>query len=63
MAPLRRKSIEERIAERQAQRGALEGKGKHFEHGPAKFIFVFLIVFVVLGHLLGLILLMMLDIT
>ncbi|MEV0970948.1 hypothetical protein [Microtetraspora glauca] len=60
---MRRKSLEERIAERQAQRPTLVGTGKHFEHGPAKFIFIFLIVFIVLGHLLGLVLLMWMDIT
>ncbi|MBG0833197.1 hypothetical protein HS041_36455 [Planomonospora sp. ID67723] len=51
------KSIEERIAERQAQRSPLK-EGKHFEHGPAKFLFVFIIVFVVVGHLAGLLFLM-----
>ncbi|WP_245658090.1 hypothetical protein [Microtetraspora malaysiensis] len=62
MAPLRRKSLEERIAERQAQRPPLVEKGKYFEHGPAKFIFIFLVVFVILGHILGLVLLMWMDI-
>ncbi|MBB2913664.1 hypothetical protein FHS43_004973 [Streptosporangium becharense] len=54
------KPIEERIAERQANRPDLK-EGKHFEHGPAKFIFIFVIVFVVIGHLAGLLLLMALD--
>ncbi|MER7210117.1 hypothetical protein [Streptosporangium sp. NPDC000239] len=51
------KTIEERIAERQAGRPALR-EGKHFEHGPARFVFLFVIVFVVVGHLLGLLVLM-----
>lgn len=51
------KPIEERIAERQARRPSLR-EGKHFEHGPAKFVFIFVIVFVVIGHLAGLLLLM-----
>ncbi|MFJ2033119.1 hypothetical protein [Streptosporangium sp. NPDC087985] len=55
-----RKPIEERIAEREAQRPVLS-EGKHFEHGPAKFIFIFVIVFVVIGHLAGLLLLMAMD--
>ncbi|MEU4832905.1 hypothetical protein [Streptosporangium sp. NPDC023615] len=55
-----RKPIEERIAERQAGRSALK-EGRHFEHGPAKFVFVFVIVFVVVGHLAGLLLLMALG--
>ncbi|WP_326639318.1 hypothetical protein OG884_32695 [Streptosporangium sp. NBC_01755] len=54
------KSIEERIAERQAERPALK-EGQHFEHGPAKFVFIFVIVFVVVGHLAGLLLLMAMD--
>ncbi|WP_433257048.1 hypothetical protein ACQPYK_19290 [Streptosporangium sp. CA-135522] len=55
-----RKPIEERIAEREAGRPSL-AEGKHFEHGPAKFIFLFVIVFVVIGHLAGLLLLMALG--
>ncbi|MEU0521206.1 hypothetical protein [Streptosporangium sp. NPDC006007] len=51
-----RKPIEERIAERQALRPSLT-EGKHFEHGPAKFVFIFVIVFVVIGHIAGLLLL------
>ncbi|MEV7011432.1 hypothetical protein [Streptosporangium sp. NPDC051022] len=54
------KPIEERIAERQAQRPSLR-EGKYFEHGPAKFIFIFVIVFVVIGHLAGLLVLMALG--
>ncbi|NUP04299.1 MAG: hypothetical protein HOV96_32505 [Nonomuraea sp.] len=49
----RRKPIEERIAERQAKLRPLK-EGKHFEHGPAKFVFVTLIVVVVLTHTVGL---------
>ncbi|GAA2397832.1 hypothetical protein [Nonomuraea africana] len=48
-----KKPLEERIADRVAQRKPLE-EGKHFEHGPAKFVFVFLIVSVVLMHVVGL---------
>ncbi|MEW9549042.1 hypothetical protein [Nonomuraea sp. NPDC050783] len=48
-----RKPIEERIAERQAKLPPLK-EGKHFEHGPAKFVFVALIVAVVLMHFVGL---------
>ncbi|WP_219461564.1 hypothetical protein [Nonomuraea rhizosphaerae] len=48
-----RKPLEERIAERQAQLRPLK-EGKHFEHGPAKFVFVALIVVVVLTHTVGL---------
>ncbi|MFF5210906.1 hypothetical protein [Streptosporangium sp. NPDC000396] len=55
------KPIEERIAERQAQRPSLK-EGKHFEHGPAKFIFIFVVVFVVVGHIAGLLLLMALGV-
>ncbi|MBB4919648.1 hypothetical protein ACFY19_37650 [Streptosporangium saharense] len=51
------KTIEERIAERQAGRPTLR-EGKHFEHGPARFVFLFVIVFVVVGHLVGLLVLM-----
>ncbi|GAA4586804.1 hypothetical protein GCM10023194_34020 [Planotetraspora phitsanulokensis] len=58
--PLRRKSLEERIADRQARRPPLR-EGKDFEHGPAKFVFIFLIVFVVVAHFVGLVVLMMLD--
>ncbi|WP_214416329.1 hypothetical protein [Sphaerisporangium fuscum] len=55
-----RKPIEERLAERRAQLPPLK-EGEHFEHAPAKFIFIFLIVFVVLGHLVGLFVLMALN--
>ncbi|MEU7854950.1 hypothetical protein [Nonomuraea sp. NPDC049141] len=48
-----RKPLEERIADRVAQRRPLE-EGKTFEHGPAKFVFVSLIVAVVLMHVVGL---------
>jgi hypothetical protein len=47
------KPIEERIADRMAKRRPLE-EGKTFEHGPAKFVFVSLIVAVVLMHFVGL---------
>ncbi|MBB5629107.1 hypothetical protein [Sphaerisporangium krabiense] len=55
-----RKPLEERLAERRAQLPPLR-EGRHFEHGPAKFVFIFLIVFVVLGHFVGLAVLMALD--
>ncbi|MFB4282542.1 MULTISPECIES: hypothetical protein [unclassified Nonomuraea] len=48
-----RKPLEERIAERQAKLPPLK-EGKHFEHGPAKFVFVSLIVILVLVHFVGL---------
>jgi hypothetical protein len=48
-----RKSVEERIADRMATRKPLE-EGKTFEHGPAKFVFISLIVVVVLTHTVGL---------
>ncbi|GII02697.1 hypothetical protein [Planobispora takensis] len=56
----KRKSLEERIADRQAQRPPLK-EGKHFEHGPAKWMFVALMVFIVLIHLVGLIIVMMME--
>jgi cytochrome b561 len=55
-----RKSVEERIADRMAQRRPLE-EGKTFEHGPAKFVFVSLIVAVVLMHVVGLAVVMTFD--
>ncbi|MFG1698246.1 hypothetical protein [Nonomuraea sp. NPDC049309] len=48
-----RKPIEERIAERQAKLRPLK-EGRHFEHGPAKFVFISLITIVVLVHFVGL---------
>ncbi|MBT2228603.1 hypothetical protein [Nonomuraea sp. NEAU-A123] len=48
-----RKPLEERIADRVAQRRPLE-EGKTFEHGPAKFVFISLIVAVVVMHVVGL---------
>ncbi|MBB4936860.1 cytochrome b561 [Streptosporangium album] len=60
MSPRKRKTLEERIADRQAQRPPLR-EGKQFEHGPAKFVFIFLIVLVVVLHLVGLVVLMVLD--
>lgn len=47
-----RKPLEERIADRVAARRPLE-EGKTFEHGPAKFVFVSLLVAVVLMHVVG----------
>lgn len=54
------KSVEERIADRMAKRKPLE-EGKTFEHGPAKFVFVSLIVAVVLMHVVGLAVVMALN--
>jgi hypothetical protein len=57
----RKKSYEEkfaeRIARREAKRGPLE-EGKVFEHGPAKFLFMFIIGFVILTHVAILIVMM-----
>ncbi|MEV0201502.1 hypothetical protein [Nonomuraea sp. NPDC050691] len=47
-----KKPLEERIADRVAARKPLE-EGKTFEHGPAKFVFVFLIAAVVIMHVVG----------
>ncbi|MGV9778389.1 hypothetical protein [Streptosporangium sp. NPDC003464] len=60
MTNRKRKTLEERIADRQAQRPALK-EGSQFEHGPAKFVFVFLITVVVLIHLVGLAVVMAWD--
>jgi hypothetical protein len=53
----RRKTFEERIAERDARRGPLK-EGAVFEHGPAKFIFITLLVLVVIGHVIALVVMM-----
>lgn len=55
-----KKSLEERIADRQAQRKPLE-EGKTFEHGPAKFVFISLIVAVVIMHVVGIAIVMALN--
>jgi hypothetical protein len=55
-----RKPLEQRIAERQAQLPPLP-EGKHFEHGPAKFIFIFGIAGVILLHIIGLVVMMLLG--
>ncbi|MBP2708172.1 hypothetical protein JOL79_30775 [Microbispora sp. RL4-1S] len=47
----RRKSLEERIADRVAKRPPLK-EGKHFEHAPAKWLFVAVLGFAVLIHLI-----------
>jgi cytochrome b561 len=60
MSRPKRKTLEERIADRQAQRPPLQ-EGKQFEHGPAKFVFIFLIVLLIVLHLGGLVVLMILD--
>lgn len=48
-----RKPIEERIAERVAKLPPLK-EGKHFEHAPAKFVFIGLLTAVVAMHVVGL---------
>jgi hypothetical protein len=53
----RRRSFEERLAARQAELGPLK-EGKVFEHGPAKFLFITLIVLVVVVHVGALIVMM-----
>ncbi|MDN3354651.1 hypothetical protein [Actinomadura sp. DC4] len=53
----RRMSFEERLAARQAQLGPLE-EGRVFEHGPARFLFITLIVLIVVVHVGALIVMM-----
>jgi len=57
----RRMSFEERLAERQARLGPLP-EGRVFEHGPAKFLFVTLIVLVVVVHVGALVVMMAMGI-
>jgi hypothetical protein len=55
------KSWEEKFAERVAQRQAKSGplkEGKVFEHGPAKFLFIFIIGFVIITHIAILVVMM-----
>jgi hypothetical protein len=47
----------ERVAKRQAKLGPLK-EGKAFEHGPAKFLFAFIIGFVIITHLAILVVMM-----
>ncbi|MCO6010661.1 hypothetical protein NE236_37460 [Actinoallomurus purpureus] len=57
----RKKSYEEKFAERIAKRDAERGPlkdGKVFEHGPAKFLFMFIIGFVIVTHVAILIVMM-----
>jgi hypothetical protein len=54
MRPYGGRTLEQRIAERQAALPPLKG-GDTFEHGPAKFVFIALLVMIALGHLLALI--------
>ena len=56
----RRMSFEERLAERQAKLGPLK-EGRVFEHGPAKFLFITMIVMVVVVHVGALIVMMMMG--
>jgi len=46
---MRRPPLEERIAQRQRERGPLK-EGKYFEHRPAAIVFCALIVCVLLTH-------------
>lgn len=55
-----KKSVEERIADRMAERRPLE-EGRTFEHGPAKFVFVSLIAIVVVMHVVGVAIVMAVD--
>ncbi|WP_327085674.1 hypothetical protein OIE66_25380 [Nonomuraea sp. NBC_01738] len=55
-----KKPLEERIAERVAQRKPLK-EGKTFEHGPAKFVFVSLLIAVVIMHVVGVAVVMAYD--
>jgi hypothetical protein len=50
----------ERIAKRQAKLGPLK-EGKVFEHGPAKFLFGFIIGFVIIVHVVILVVMMALG--
>ncbi|MEU7000117.1 hypothetical protein [Nonomuraea sp. NPDC046570] len=52
-----KKPLEERIADRQAKLPPLK-EGAHFEHAPAKFIFISLTVIIVLAHVVGFAILM-----
>ncbi|GAA0924260.1 hypothetical protein [Nonomuraea longicatena] len=56
-----KKPIEERIADRMAKRKPL-AEGKTFEHGPAKFVFVSLLVAVVVMHVVGAAIVMHFDV-
>ncbi|WP_459801179.1 hypothetical protein [Herbidospora sp. RD11066] len=55
-----RKPLEERIADRQAKRPPMK-QDKTFEHGPAKWLFVAFMVFVVVIHLVGLVIVMAME--
>lgn len=51
----RRPSLEQRIAERQRERGPLK-EGKYFEHRPAAIAFAGVLVCVVLTHIIAFVL-------
>lgn len=56
-----KKSYEDKFMERVAKRQAKLGppkEGKVFEHGPAKFVFIFIIGFVIVTHLVILVVMM-----
>ena len=56
-----KKSYDEKFAERMAARQAKLGplkEGKVFEHGPARFVFIFFIGFVIVTHLAILVVMM-----
>jgi hypothetical protein len=48
-----RPPLEERIAARQRERGPMK-RGKYFEHPPARMLFVFGFVIIVLTHVVAL---------
>jgi hypothetical protein len=51
--PFDRPPLEERIAERQRERGPMK-PGKYFEHSPARMLFTFGIAVVVISHFVAL---------
>lgn len=56
-----KKSYDEKFAERVAKRQAKLGppkESKVFEHGPAKFLFIFIIGFVIITHVAILVVMM-----
>lgn len=53
----REEKFMERVAKRQAKLGPMK-EGKVFEHGPAKFLFIFIIGFVLITHLVILVIMM-----
>jgi hypothetical protein len=56
-----KQTFEERIAERQAKRAPLK-EGAVFEHGPAKFLFITMLVLVIIVHVGALVVMMALGV-